>query len=285
MPLQTRWKPLRGTKNVAGGGVGLRGCAECSARPRGMVAAASVWRRRRRRTWGPLSVRACAVCHVYSGGSVLARGVGKSDNVATLAVAQRLPSNPLEVGRGRVSVRGSECAALGRNRAAPVASRGMDAEDADTATMHAAADALRLRLQQAGVTSQVSTVDERGMELGMGAAPPGATMPRADPRPAAPHGSAPSHETIESASELARPCCTKCYRRPAAGGAAQVDTRGLHSSTFQLNLSALYGIGDARRGCVARVKGVLGDAGGCIGCVGCFLVPNTAQVELRSGRV
>ena len=34
--------------------------------------------------------------------------------------------------------------------------------------------------------------------------------------------------------------------------------RGLHSSTFQLNLSALYGIGGARRGSVARVKGVLG---------------------------
>jgi len=34
--------------------------------------------------------------------------------------------------------------------------------------------------------------------------------------------------------------------------------RGLHSSTFQLNLSALYGIGGVRRDCVARVKGVLG---------------------------
>jgi len=33
--------------------------------------------------------------------------------------------------------------------------------------------------------------------------------------------------------------------------------RGLHSSNSRLNLSALYGIGDARRGCVARVKGVL----------------------------
>ena len=33
--------------------------------------------------------------------------------------------------------------------------------------------------------------------------------------------------------------------------------RGLHSSTFQLNLSALYGIGGARRGRVARVTGVL----------------------------
>jgi hypothetical protein len=35
------------------------------------------------------------------------------------------------------------------------------------------------------------------------------------------------------------------------------DGRGLHSSTFQLNLSALYGIGGACRGCVARVTGVL----------------------------
>jgi len=34
------------------------------------------------------------------------------------------------------------------------------------------------------------------------------------------------------------------------------DGRGLHSSTFQLNMSALYRIGGARRGCVARVKGM-----------------------------
>ena len=33
--------------------------------------------------------------------------------------------------------------------------------------------------------------------------------------------------------------------------------RGLHSFTFQLNLSALNGIGGARRGFVARGKGVL----------------------------
>jgi len=32
--------------------------------------------------------------------------------------------------------------------------------------------------------------------------------------------------------------------------------RGLHSLTSQLNLSAFYGTGGARRGCVARVKGV-----------------------------
>jgi len=47
------------------------------------------------------------------------------------------------------------------------------------------------------------------------------------------------------------------------GGAAASSTvlrpvgRGLHSSTFQLNLSALNGIGRAHRGCLARVKGVL----------------------------
>jgi len=34
--------------------------------------------------------------------------------------------------------------------------------------------------------------------------------------------------------------------------------RGLHSSTFQLNLSALYGIGGARRGYAASVKEVVG---------------------------
>ena len=34
--------------------------------------------------------------------------------------------------------------------------------------------------------------------------------------------------------------------------------RGLHSSTSQLNLSVFNRIGGARRGCVARVRGVLG---------------------------
>jgi len=45
----------------------------------------------------------------------------------------------------------------------------------------------------------------------------------------------------------------KCFGVAFAG-------RGLHSFTFQLNLSAGYGIGGARRGCVARVKGVFGGA-------------------------
>ena len=35
--------------------------------------------------------------------------------------------------------------------------------------------------------------------------------------------------------------------------------RGLHSFTSQLNLSVFYGIGGARGGCAARIKGVLGD--------------------------
>ena len=35
--------------------------------------------------------------------------------------------------------------------------------------------------------------------------------------------------------------------------ALQVSGRGLHSFTSQLNFSALYGIGGARKDCVARV--------------------------------
>ena len=65
-----------------------------------------------------------------------------------------------------------------------------------------------------------------------------------------------------------------------AGG---VRGRGLHSFTSQLNLSAFYGIGGGRRGCVARVKGVFGGAEGVY--VGCFLVTDNAQVELGSERV
>ena len=38
--------------------------------------------------------------------------------------------------------------------------------------------------------------------------------------------------------------------------------RGLLSSTSQLNLSALCGIGGARGGCSARVRGVLGGVEG-----------------------
>ena len=41
-----------------------------------------------------------------------------------------------------------------------------------------------------------------------------------------------------------------------AGSGLGLTGRGLQSFTFQLNLSALCGIGGARRGCVARAKGV-----------------------------
>jgi hypothetical protein len=56
----------------------------------------------------------------------------------------------------------------------------------------------------------------------------------------------------------------------------------LHSSTSQLHLSALSGIGGAHRDCAAQVEGVVG---GVSGCAGCAFVTETAHVELRSGRV
>jgi len=45
--------------------------------------------------------------------------------------------------------------------------------------------------------------------------------------------------------------------------AAMTGGRGLHSSAFQLNLSAFCEIGGARRGRVARVKGIQGVFRGC----------------------
>ena len=39
--------------------------------------------------------------------------------------------------------------------------------------------------------------------------------------------------------------------------------RGLHSSTFQLNLSTLSGTWDAFTGCLGVVQGVSGDVRGC----------------------
>ena len=54
------------------------------------------------------------------------------------------------------------------------------------------------------------------------------------------------------------------------------------SFTSQLNLSALYGIGDVRKELCSPCKG---DVKECLGCVGCYLVTDTAQVELKSERV
>jgi len=54
-----------------------------------------------------------------------------------------------------------------------------------------------------------------------------------------------------------RPCMvvhiTAAVGPPSGGFLGRVS----HSSTSQLNLSAFNGIGGARRGCVARVEGVL----------------------------
>jgi len=51
--------------------------------------------------------------------------------------------------------------------------------------------------------------------------------------------------------------------------------RGLHSFTFQLNLSALYGMGSVRKGLCSPVEGVFRMCG-------VFIETDTAQVELGS---
>jgi len=45
--------------------------------------------------------------------------------------------------------------------------------------------------------------------------------------------------------------------------------RGLHSSTFRLNVSAVRGIGGALRGCLGDVQEVLPGIWGCFGCIFC----------------
>ena len=63
------------------------------------------------------------------------------------------------------------------------------------------------------------------------------------------------------------PCaCGACHHRSEDGdGPQKLEGRGLHPSTLQLNSSALYGIGGSRKGCVARVKGMLGGVQGVQG--------------------
>jgi len=61
------------------------------------------------------------------------------------------------------------------------------------------------------------------------------------------------------------PICSPCFICPFI---TLPFFRGLDSFTFQLKLSALYGIGGARRCCVPCVKGVLG---GVYGVWGVFL--------------
>ena len=57
--------------------------------------------------------------------------------------------------------------------------------------------------------------------------------------------------------------------------------QGLHSSTFRLNVSAFRGIGGAIRGCLKGVWEVMG----YWGVFRVYFVLETAQVELKSGRV
>jgi hypothetical protein len=45
--------------------------------------------------------------------------------------------------------------------------------------------------------------------------------------------------------------------------------RGLHSSTFRLNVSAFCGLGGACRGCIRGLQEVSRDSRGCLGCVLC----------------
>jgi hypothetical protein len=45
--------------------------------------------------------------------------------------------------------------------------------------------------------------------------------------------------------------------------------RGLHSSTFRLNVSAFCGMGGAFRGCLGGEWEVLGVRCGCLGCILC----------------
>ena len=58
---------------------------------------------------------------------------------------------------------------------------------------------------------------------------------------------------------------------PAAAAAAEKEARargrGVHSSTFQLNVSAFYGTGGAFRGCVGGVGEVLGGKRSYTGCI------------------
>jgi len=61
-----------------------------------------------------------------------------------------------------------------------------------------------------------------------------------------------------------RPCSAPTTRRRSA--LIMPPTRGLHSSTFRLNLSAFCGIGIVQ-GVFARFQGVLTSPGGCSGCV------------------
>jgi hypothetical protein len=63
--------------------------------------------------------------------------------------------------------------------------------------------------------------------------------------------------------------CTAVFSGGLPGLGRGLGGRGLHSSTFRLNVSALCGIGGAFRGCLGVVYGVSGGIGGRLGCISC----------------
>jgi len=74
-------------------------------------------------------------------------------------------------------------------------------------------------------------------------------------------------------------CILHRMARPLSVGRRPPSLQGLTVVHFSAQLERfVWDWGCAYRGCVARVRG-------CLGCVGCFLVTDTAEVELRSGRV
>jgi hypothetical protein len=85
--------------------------------------------------------------------------------------------------------------------------------------------------------------------------------------------------------------CFACGQGEAQGETGQTSCLGcaagrvLHSSTFWLNLSAFCGIGGVCRGCLGDVYEVLRGLRGDQGVFRVYFVSETAQVELKSGRV
>ena len=81
--------------------------------------------------------------------------------------------------------------------------------------------------------------------------------------------------------KMVRPCVVaKHLARDSFGKRAS--GRVLHSFNYRLNRSAFCGIGGALRGCLGGVWEV---SGGIWGCFRVYFVSETAEVELKSGRV
>jgi len=64
-------------------------------------------------------------------------------------------------------------------------------------------------------------------------------------------------------------CPHEHVRHSPTSGWSSPKARGLHSSTFRLNVSAFCGTGGAFRGCLRSVWEVLGGIRGCLQCILC----------------